>query len=115
MESDTLQPLGPDIWMVDGPTIPFYGIPFPTRMTVIRLAKGDLFLHSPIRYSKALADRLSVLGRIRHLVSPNWIHYAHIGDWARAVPDTIAWTSVSTATWAIRPRPTGPGRSTRSS
>ena len=93
MESDTLQPLGPDIWMVDGPTIPFYGIPFPTRMTVIRLAKGDLFLHSPIRYSKALADRLSVLGRIRHLVSPNWIHYAHIGDWARAVPDTIAWAS----------------------
>lgn len=93
MASDALQPLGPDIWIVDGPTIPIYGIPFPTRMTVIRLANGDLFLHSPIRYSQDLADRLSELGRIRHLVSPNWIHYAYVGDWARAVPGTVAWAS----------------------
>ncbi len=93
MANDALQPLGPDIWMVDGPAIRFYGIPFPTRMTVIRLGDGDLFLHSPIRYSPKLAGRLSELGRIRHLVSPNWIHYAHLGDWAHALSDAVTWAA----------------------
>jgi hypothetical protein len=85
--------LGRDIWIVEGTTINFYGIPFPTRMTVIRLQNGDLFLHSPIEYSAALAAELSALGRIRHLISPNWIHYAYIPQWAAALPDTVAWAS----------------------
>ncbi|MFP3384733.1 DUF4336 domain-containing protein [Tritonibacter sp. SIMBA_163] len=88
-----LTPLGEDIWIVDGPTIDFYRIPFPTRMTVIRLANGDLFLHSPIAYTEALAEELKRLGTIRHLVSPNWIHYAYIADWQRNCADTIAWAS----------------------
>ncbi|WP_417838217.1 DUF4336 domain-containing protein [Tritonibacter scottomollicae] len=88
-----LTPLGEDIWIVDGPTIDFYRIPFPTRMTVIRLANGDLFLHSPIAYTEALAEELKRLGTIRHLVSPNWIHYAYIADWQRHCPDTVAWAS----------------------
>ncbi|GGH20121.1 protein of unknown function [Cribrihabitans marinus] len=94
MASDALlQPIGPEIWLANGPEIRFYGIPFPTRMTVIRLADGDLFLHSPIAHSAELESELRALGRIRHLVSPNWIHYAHIGTWAEAVPDSIAWAS----------------------
>ncbi|WP_254656603.1 DUF4336 domain-containing protein [Leisingera sp. JC1] len=88
-----LQTLGPDIWIVDGPPIEFYKIPFQTRMTVIRLQNGDLFLHSPIQYNPELAKALEALGRIRHLVSPNWIHYAYIAEWADAYPEAIAWAS----------------------
>ena len=33
------------------------------------------------------------MGTVRHLVSPNQFHYAHIGEWARAFPETIAWAS----------------------
>lgn len=93
MAADRLQPLGPDIWLVDGPSIAFYGMPFPTRMTVIRLQNGDLFLHSPIEYSDELAAELGALGTVRHLVSPNWIHYAYIQQWADALPDTVVWAS----------------------
>ncbi len=88
-----LEALGADIWIVDGPEIGFYGIPFPTRMTVIRLQSGDLFLHSPIRHRPELENALRARGRIRHLVSPNWIHYAYIQGWADAVPETLAWAS----------------------
>ncbi len=90
---DVLKPVGPDIWIVDGPAISFYGLPFSTRMTVIRLANGDLFLHSPIRLTEALARDVAALGRVRHLISPNWIHYAYIADWARAFDGTVAWAS----------------------
>src|SRR5262249_20785049 len=64
-----------------------------TRMTVVRLGNGDLFLHSPIAYDAALSDELASMGRVRHLVSPNQFHYAHIGEWSRAFPDALTWAS----------------------
>jgi hypothetical protein len=52
------KPLGPDIGMADGPFEYFsvagirMPMPFTTRMTVVRLGNGDLFLHSPIKYDE---------------------------------------------------------------
>ncbi|HEY2532443.1 MAG TPA: DUF4336 domain-containing protein [Xanthobacteraceae bacterium] len=89
----------PGIGIVDGPFeyVSALGMklpwPFTTRMTVVQLQSGDLFLHSPTAYDAALANRLQSLGRVRHLVSPNRGHYAHIGEWQRAFPNAIAWAS----------------------
>ena len=91
--------LAPDIGIVDGPFEYFsvagiqMPMPFTTRMTVVRLGNGDLFLHSPIKYDEGLATELRRMGTIRHLISPNQWHYAHIGEWQRAFPDAIAWAS----------------------
>jgi Domain of unknown function (DUF4336) len=93
------KPLAQDIGIVDGPFeyLTVGGIrlplPFTTRMTLVRLSNGDLFLHSPIRFDEKLAEELHGLGRVRHLVSPNQFHYAHIGEWAKAFPETISWAS----------------------
>lgn len=93
------KPVAPDIGIVDGPIeyLTSAGIrmpmPFTTRMTVVRLGNGDLFLHSPIVFDERLAVELQELGTIRHLVSPNQFHYAHIGEWQQAFPDTVAWAS----------------------
>ena len=93
------KPFAPDIGVVDGPfeylTVGGLRLPLPftTRMTVVRLLSGDLFLHSPIKFDERLAKELRQLGKVRHLVSPNQFHYAHIGEWARAFPRTISWAS----------------------
>jgi hypothetical protein len=93
------KPLAANIGIVDGPFeyLTVGGIrlplPFTTRMTVVRLANGDLFLHSPIKFDQRLAEEMRRLGTVRHLVSPNQFHYAHIGGWARAFPGTISWAS----------------------
>lgn len=96
---NVFKPMGPDIGIVDGPfeyltvagvTLP---LPFTTRMTVARLSNGDLFLQSPIKFDEALASELQRMGTIRHLVSPNQFHYAHIGEWSKAFPDAIPWAS----------------------
>ena len=93
------KPVGPNIGIVDGPfeylTVGGVRLPLPftTRMTVVRLSGGDLFLHSPVRFERRLADEFNKLGRVRHLISPNQFHYAHIGEWADAFPDAIAWAS----------------------
>src|SRR6516165_1132974 len=93
------KPLGSDIGIVDSPleyfttagvTLP---LPFTTRMTVVQLKNGDLFLHSPIAFDARLAGHLQSMGTIRHLISPNQFHYAHIGEWSRAFPGAITWAS----------------------
>ena len=33
---------GPSLYIVDGPTVPFYGFPYPTRMAVARLSVPSL-------------------------------------------------------------------------
>lgn len=97
--TNVYKPLAPNIGIVDGPFeyLTALGIrmplPFTTRMTVVRLVNGDLLLHSPIAFDPGLAKQIEDLGTIRHLVSPNQFHYAHIGEWARAYPQAIAWAS----------------------
>src|SRR5262249_38786851 len=93
------KPLAPNIGIVDGPFeyLIVAGIkmplPFTTRMTVVRLSNGDLFLHSPIKFDGRLANELLGLGAVRHLISPNQFHYAHIGEWAKAFPNAVSWAS----------------------
>src|SRR5690349_12115477 len=86
---DTLKPVAPDIWIVDGAPIHPGGVPMPVRMTVIRLASGDLFLHSPIRHSPELQTEISRLGPIRHLVAPSFGHWMFLKAWQDANPKAI--------------------------
>lgn len=89
----TLKPAASNVWVVDGPTISFYGMPFPTRMTVIRLDDGDLFVHSPIQLTDELKESVQKLGPVRVLVAPNWIHYAYVPQWQEAFPDATTWAA----------------------
>lgn len=94
---NVLKPVHDDVWIVDGPIVRMAALgtsfPFPTRMSVIRLRNGELWCHSPTRLTPALQAQIDRLGTVRHLVSPNKLHYAFIADWRRAYPDAIAWAS----------------------
>ena len=87
----TLKPVAPEVWVIDGPIIRFGPlwpkIPFPTRMTVIRLADGRLLIHSPVPLAAGLMEELSRLGRPRWIVGPNRLHYWWIPEWHAAFPD----------------------------
>ena len=46
-----MEKLAENLWLVDGETVSFLGLPYRTRMTVIRLSDGGLWVHSPVRHS----------------------------------------------------------------
>ncbi|MBW2253160.1 MAG: DUF4336 domain-containing protein [Deltaproteobacteria bacterium] len=71
----------------------FYGVPFGTRMTVVRLASGDLWVHSPIALDDALREEVDALGTVRFVVSPNKIHHLFMGDWQARYPDARLYAS----------------------
>jgi hypothetical protein len=94
----TLKPVAPELWIVDGPIVRMaaglgLSAPFPTRMTLVRLPDGTLWCHSPIAPDENLFVAIDALGPVRHLVSPNKLHYAHIAAWKRRYPDAFAWAS----------------------
>lgn len=90
---DTLKSIGSDIWIVDGPAISFYKLPFSTRMTVVRLENGSVWVHSPIRLTEELALRIEALGPIVALIAPNWIHYAYVNEWKERFPDALIYAA----------------------
>ncbi|MEO8877000.1 MAG: DUF4336 domain-containing protein, partial [Polyangiaceae bacterium] len=50
----TLIPVATDLWIANGPHARISGFPFPTRMVVVRLADGGLWVWSPIEPTTAL-------------------------------------------------------------
>ena len=90
---DVPKPVADGLWIVDSGPHTMLGIELPVRMTVIRLAGGDLVLHSPTRFTEGLKRQLDVLGLIRHLVAPNFAHWIYLRDWQRACPDATTWAA----------------------
>lgn len=93
---DSPKPVAPGLWIVDGPPIRMrfplgLQVPFTTRMTLVRLSDGGLWVHSPTRLTPALAEQVAALGPVRHLVAPNFIHYAGIPAWSAAFPEARCW------------------------
>ncbi len=60
-------------------------------MTVIRLASGQLMLHSPCNITTAIADELSALGPVAHIVAPGNFHHLYAATAKAAFPQAKLW------------------------
>jgi len=81
-----LRQLDDALWVIDAP-FSVVGLSIGTRMTVIRLADGSLFLHSPCRLTSELKAELEALGPVSCIVAPNKVHHLFVADFAKAFPD----------------------------
>ncbi len=99
---NTLKPVADNIWLIDAPHVSFYGLPFSTRCTVVRLANGGLWVHSPTMLTETLKAELAALGPVQHLIAPNWIHYVSLKDWQAAYPEAVAWAAPGVVARAAR-------------
>lgn len=84
-----LEPFGEEIWVADGTPADVAGFSYPTRMAVIRLAGGGLFIWSPVALSAGIRSGIDGLGAVHHIVAPNSLHHLHLAEWQRAYPE--AW------------------------
>lgn len=84
------KPVASNVWIVDGPEIrfglAFLKMPFPTRMTVLRLEGERLLIHSPTPLTPELKTAIETLGRPHWIIGPNRIHYWWIPEWHRSYP-----------------------------
>ena len=89
-----LREFGTNLWTVEGPVVDFYGFPYTTRMAVVKLEDGSAWLWSPVLWSEELASEIeSSVGPIRHLVSPNKLHWLFLKGWQEKYPSAIVYAS----------------------
>jgi len=73
--------------VAEGPTVSFYGFPYPTRMAMTRLADGSAWVWSPVALTPEIEEAALALGPVRHIVSPNKIHHLFLDQWAARWPE----------------------------
>jgi hypothetical protein len=81
-----------DIWVVDGPEVPFLGLMVGTRMTIVRVG-DELWIHSPVSISDEVAGELESLGNIRYVVAPNKYHHVFLSEWRDRYPEAELYAS----------------------
>jgi hypothetical protein len=89
------------LWVAEGEIVSFFGIAYPTRSVIARLANGDLWVWSPVKLTADLRTAVDRLGPVRHLVSPNKLHHLYLQDWKAAYPAAQLWGPQTT----IKKRP----------
>lgn len=80
-----LQPIGKDIWHVPH-HFTSMGLRMFSRMTVVRLHGGKLWLHSPVPISPQVRAQLAELGEVAFIVAPNRFHHLFAGTCSQAFP-----------------------------
>jgi hypothetical protein len=81
-----LEPFRDDIWTLARPQR-FWGIETGTRMTIVRLSDGGLFVHCPVALDVDTRKAVDALGPVRAVVAPSLFHHLYVGDWIEAYPE----------------------------
>ena len=93
MSSNPLEPFGERIWICDGPRVRMMTIPFATRMTIVELEPGNLWVHSPLDPTPEVREAVDALGTVRYIVAPNKIHSLGVASWRERYPSADVWVS----------------------
>ena len=72
---------GPSLFVADGPTVSFYGFPYPTRMVVARLSDGSAWVWSPVALTDDIIEFMDTFASVGRIVSPNKIHHLFLAQW----------------------------------
>lgn len=64
----------------------FWGVETGTRMNVVRLRDGGLFVHSPVGLDDETRRAVDALGEVRAVVAPSVFHHLYVGAWMAAYP-----------------------------
>ena len=73
---------------------PFRAGPFleiGTRMSVVRLADGGLFLHSLVEIDDETREALERIGSVRFLVAGNLLHHLYLASAVKVFPQAELW------------------------
>lgn len=96
LQHPELQVFAENVWIADGPIVRDMGVMFTTRMSVVKLADGALFLESPLPLPFETLRQVTELGPIRYLVAATPRHVWRLEGWHSLFPDAELWVPRAT-------------------
>lgn len=76
------------IWTTTRPQR-FWGVECGTRMTLVRLRDGGLFVHCPVALDEDTRREVDAKGPVRAVAASSLFHHLYVGDWMRAYPEAL--------------------------
>jgi hypothetical protein len=99
-----LQPFGTDIWIAEGPNVRDMGLMFTTRMTIVRLHDGSIWVESPVQLDPEALGEIQALGTVKYAVACTQRHVWRLKHWHALFPDAQLWAPGRTSL-ATKPNP----------
>lgn len=91
-----LQAFAKDVWVAEGPRVRDFGVMFTTRMEVVKLSNGSLWVNSPVVVPFDTLQRITQLGPVRYLVAATPRHVWRLEMWHTLFPEAELWAPRST-------------------
>ena len=88
-----LHEFGNNVWLADGPVVRDTGTFFTTRMTIVKLSDGSVWISSPVPVSFDTMASISDLGEVRYLVAATPRHVWRLSTWHTLFPDAELWAA----------------------
>lgn len=86
-----LQPFAKNIWIADGPDVLDMGIMFTTRMVIVKLANGSVWVNSPVPVPFDTLKRITELGPVRYGIAATPRHVWRLDGWHTLFPEAQLW------------------------
>jgi hypothetical protein len=87
-EDPRLTPFAEGLWTQARP-LRFLGVETGTRMSVVRLADGALFVHSPVALDAGTRGAVDALGPVKAVVAPSLFHHLYVAEWIETYPEAV--------------------------
>ena len=85
-----------NLWIADGPNVRDFGVMFTTRMTVVKLVDGSVWVDSPVLVPFDMLKRITELGPVTYLVAATPRHFWRLEGWHTLFPEAQLWSSRTT-------------------
>src|SRR5574338_185033 len=92
-----LQEFAQNIWIVEGPLVWDMGLEFPTRMAIVKLSDGSVWVSSPVPASFETLKNITELGPVRYLIAATPRHVWRLDSWHTLFPEAELWMARYTA------------------
>jgi len=87
-----MKKIGENIWVHDD-SMSLAGTQLRLRMTIVKLANGGLWIHSPTALSPELMQETEGLGSVSFIVGASNGHNIWLREWQDAFPDAVLYVS----------------------
>ena len=88
-----LKKLGENLWIHENTMPLIVGTRLRLRMTIVKLADGALWIHSPTALSPELKTAVEQLGPVTYIIGPSNGHNLWLQEWQEAYPKATLYVS----------------------
>ena len=91
-----LQSFDKNLWIAEGPNVRDMGIMFTTRMTIVKLSDGSVWVESPVPLPFDTLKEIADLGPVKYIVSATQRHVWRLEGWHTLFPEAQLWAAETT-------------------